>query len=254
MDSRKVSAKTKTKFNSTTSMMTVDSTISKPNKKASIQGISKMIFGLVSKGSKYRSKFDEVHDEKQSLFESHKWKHQVKPGQEPTEQSISEFIRLVFEEAQLEVDCIITSYLYVEKIVKCGLPLTRRNIRSVVFIAMLLASKVWDDMSMWNVDFAGIFAALTLSRINDWEGAFLTGIQFNVVVKASEYTAMYFKIREYHHQAKLQMAPLRKERAQRLEALSETALKKLKIKSASKKNRSQTLGCTDMPSSQAILS
>jgi len=152
------------------------------------------------------------------------------------------------------VSSIITSYLYVEKIVKCGLPLTRRNIRSVVFIAMLLASKVWDDMSMWNVDFAGIFAALTLSRINDWEGAFLTGIQFNVVVKASEYTAMYFKIREYHHQAKLQMAPLRKERAQRLEALSETALKKLKIKSASKKNRSQTLGCTDMPSSQAILS
>ena len=41
---------------------------------------------------------------------------------------------------------------------------------------------------MWNVDFAGIFAGLSLRRINDWEGLFLNGIRFDVVVSAYEYT------------------------------------------------------------------
>jgi len=111
--------------------------------------------------------------------------------------------------------------------------------------------------AQWNVDFAAIFAVLTLKQINEWETFFLCGIQFNVAVTASEYTKLYFKIRQFHKQAKLQLGPLRKERATRLEALSTTALKKLqqKNKSAKKgsKRRSQTMDPESTPSSHAIL-
>lgn len=76
--------------------------------------------------------------------------------------AIDEFITAVYKEGKLEVkwqhfwicqltqifqvDSIITCYLYVERIVMCGLPLTRRNVRPVVFTAMLLASKVRKEL------------------------------------------------------------------------------------------------------------
>jgi len=80
-------------------MMTVDSTISKPNIKASIRSIALLICSLVSKGSKYVSKFDE--DEKS--FHHKSFKNQVEKEDEPTEESISEFINIVFYDCQLEV-------------------------------------------------------------------------------------------------------------------------------------------------------
>jgi hypothetical protein len=66
---------------------------------------------------------------------------------------------------------------------------------------MVLASKVWDDLSMWNIDFSNVSAhiqglsSFTLSRINELEVALLTSLSFNVKVPASEYAKYYFLIR-----------------------------------------------------------
>jgi hypothetical protein len=117
--------------------------------------------------------------------------------------------------------------------------------------------QVWDDMSMWNVDFAGIFTRLTLKKINKWEGAFLNALSFNVAVTASEYTKMYFNLRAYHKKAKLQMAPLNKDKARELEAMSESAAKKIRAKlNSAKVRRSQTMdGNEKAPfSSRAVIS
>jgi len=244
------------KYNSTTTMMTVDSTISKPDKEATIKGVATMALKLIEKDSKYRSKFDEAP--RLGTFRWHKFKLQPERGQPHTVKSLTEFVGAIFKEAQLEVDCIIMSYLYVERIVKCGLHLTRDNVRPVLFMSLLLASKVWDDMSMWNVDFAGIFAALTLKKINAWEGLFLNGIQFNVVVSASEYTAMYFKLREFYSHAKIQLAPLRRDKAEKLEAMTGAALDRIKAKQKKraengKQRRAATLNGDICPSPQAVL-
>jgi len=261
-DSDPIGSRNRMKFNSTTTMMTVDSTISKPNKKMAIQGVAAMIVSKVLKGSRYRSAFDENSDMKIFNSKSYSWKHPFKPKEEPSVEAIQEFITVTYKEGRLEVDSIITCYLYVERIVMCGLPLTRRNVRPVVFTAMLLASKVWDDMSMWNCDFATIFDELDdktmLAKINEWESSFLNGIQFNVLVTAKQYTEMYFKLREFHATAKILLVPLKQQRAQQLEALTEAALNKLKAKlekleKSGAKIRSMTLDGGAMPSLQAIL-
>jgi len=237
------------KYNSTTTIMTVDSTISKPNIKASIRSIALLICSLVSKGSKYVSKFDE--DEK--TFHHKSFKNQVKRGDEPTEESISEFINIVFYDCQLEVDCIITSYIYIRRIVDCGLPLTRLNVRSITLAALLLASKVSDDESMWNCDFAKTFKPqINQKKINEWEALFLAGIRFNVVVSTSEYTKLYFLLREHQQQAKIQIAPLNQTRAEELEALSTIALKRLKAINFGNKRRAATFDSCKMPSPLAI--
>jgi len=101
----------------------------------------------------------------------------------------------------MESDCIIMSLIYVERLVKrTGGKLRPRakNWRSLLFSCMILSSKVWDDLSMWNADFSqscppGV--AFPLKRINQLELAVLHALSFQVKVPASEYAKYYFLLR-----------------------------------------------------------
>lgn len=69
---------------------------------------------------------------------------------------VSTFYRDVFTRAKMESDCIIMSLVYVERLIKTTggkLRPTTENWRSILFSCMVLSSKVWDDLSMWNADF-----------------------------------------------------------------------------------------------------
>lgn len=70
----------------------------------------------------------------------------------PSLEEITAFYRDVFRRSQMESDCIIMSLIYVERLIKTtegGLRPRSSNWRSVLFSCMILASKVWDDLSMW---------------------------------------------------------------------------------------------------------
>ena len=109
--------------------------------------------------------------------------------------------------SKMEHDTIIMSLIYVERLIKetngfiAPVP---ENWKSLLFSCMVLASKVWDDMSMWNIDFSNVcgrgrgknqLASFTLERINQLELALLKSLNFNVKVRASEYAKYYFLIR-----------------------------------------------------------
>jgi len=114
------------------------------------------------------------------------------------------FYQDFFKRSQMEHDTIIMSLIYVERLIKetngaiSPLP---QNWMSVLFSSMVLASKVWDDLSMWNIDFSNVcgkrtcFDSFTLRRINQLEVALLKSLQFCVKVPASEYAKYYFLIR-----------------------------------------------------------
>jgi hypothetical protein len=101
----------------------------------------------------------------------------------------------------METDCIIMSLIYVERLVKVTdgqLRPRASNWRTLLFSCMILSSKVWDDLSMWNADFsqscpAGV--SFPLKRINELELAVLHALGFQVKVPASEYAKYYFLLR-----------------------------------------------------------
>lgn len=71
-------------------------------------------------------------------------------SQLPTLDEITSFYRGIFTRAQMESDTIIMSLIYVERLIKCTVGKLRpgaSNWRSILFSCMLLASKVWDDLS-----------------------------------------------------------------------------------------------------------
>ena len=108
---------------------------------------------------------------------------------------LSHVIRHIFKTGQLSVDCNIIALVYIDRLLAAGMPLTVRNWRPVLAISMILASKVWDDLSMINDDFS-TFLPFSLAELNKWEVKYLNLLSFNVRVKASEYARFYFDLRE----------------------------------------------------------
>lgn len=95
------------------------------------------------------------------------------------------------------------SLIYVERLMKeteGALTPSPDNWSSVIFSCMVLASKVWDDLSMWNIDFSNVsksclLANFSLQRINELERAILQCLNFAVVIPASEYAKYYYLLR-----------------------------------------------------------
>lgn len=64
-----------------------------------------------------------------------------------------------------------------------------------LFACLVMASKVWDDLSMWNVDFSQVYPSFDLRRVNTLELAMLDALKYVIRVSASEYAKYYFHLR-----------------------------------------------------------
>jgi hypothetical protein len=78
------------------------------------------------------------------------------------------------------------------------LTLSTGNWKAVVITALLLASKIWDDFSMVNSDFATICyhygCNVDVQRLNELEKSFLVALDYRVFVKGPEYSQVYFRL------------------------------------------------------------
>jgi hypothetical protein len=145
-----------------------------------------------------------IFNDLESLQKPVKYVHQgvfIVKSPSPTLDEITTFYRDVFTGAQMEADCIIISLIYVERLIKMSEGALRPcadNWRSLLFSCMVLASKVWDDMSMWNADFSRTCPAgvkFSIKRTNELELGVLSALQYMVKVPASEYAKYYFLLR-----------------------------------------------------------
>ena len=108
----------------------------------------------------------------------------------------AQWIHFIYETGQCTVDTIIIAFIYCERLFNKNkeVSLTEKNWKSLIAISFMLSSKVWDDLSMMNSDFA-CFLPFSLQQINTWERYFLSGLNFDVSVKPSHYAQMFFEFR-----------------------------------------------------------
>jgi len=150
----------------------------------------------------------------------------------PSLEEITAYFRFIFYKAQMESDCIIMSLIYVERLLRetnGGVRPNLDNWKSLLFSCMIMASKVWDDLSMWNADFSQACpedVTFSLQRINELELAVLSCLKYNVKVTASEYAKYYFLMRSMLIRSGLageefsSAKPLDMERAKKFEFLT----------------------------------
>ncbi|KAF0701214.1 Aste57867_8288 [Aphanomyces stellatus] len=181
----------------------------------------------------------------------------------PSVDAILQFMTQVYRTAQMESECIIMSLIYVERLLQAtagrGLQLRGSNWPAIVFCSMVMASKVWDDLSMCNADFSKIFHGMfPLRRINALELLYLDAVEYNVRVSAASYAKYYFHLRSIYKSLKLGQlsafdtnTPLNLDGARKMQVISEDYEERIKLLPPPLRRRSRTIA-SQVPSEQVV--
>lgn len=114
----------------------------------------------------------------------------------PTEEEIYNFCKNVIARSRMEKEVSILCLIYMEKFIdKTGIYVSEKNWKKLLFMCLVLASKIWDDESYENVHFAQVFSMISLREINSMELIFLSMIDYDVNIKNSDYARYYFVLR-----------------------------------------------------------
>lgn len=209
------------------------STISQPNLKQTIKGVSLAIYFHIKnrtsdnyveifdettyplrlpknielnddeKDDKIDQKFvisdseDELEDEMESILKDDDDINGQYDGiKEPDRNTIYQFVKTLFKAAQLSSEYAITTLVYLERLMTYAeMDLIPKTWRRMFLGAIVLSSKVWEDQAVWNVDYAQILEDISVEDINELERHFLGLIQFNMNVPSSVYAKYYFHLR-----------------------------------------------------------
>uniref|UniRef100_A0A452DY61 Cyclin-Y-like protein 2 n=1 Tax=Capra hircus TaxID=9925 RepID=A0A452DY61_CAPHI len=189
------------------------------------------------------------------------YKSEVPPDYDkhnPEQKQIYRFVRTLFSAAQLTAECAIVTLVYLERLLTYAeIDICPANWKRIVLGAILLASKVWDDQAVWNVDYCQILKDITVEDMNELERQFLELLQFNINVPSSVYAKYYFDLRSLAEANNLSfpLEPLSRERAHKLEAISRLCEDKYKDLRRPTRKRSASADNLTLPRwSPAIIS
>jgi len=222
------------KFSSTSSLF-LDSTITKPKNAELVHCMAEHFYNTIKPASSVTSeqrKLFEIFDE--SL---HPLVTKIIDNNLPDIEVVEKFIKNIFKVGQLAPESLIMGAAYVERILTAGLKLYPFNWKRAILASLILASKVWEDQAVWNVDFLELFPLATPNDLGQLEKKILSLLSFDVSLNASDYARIYFDLRakssatEEHF---LELKPLNKDG----EATLELKTSKFTLKHTKKLHRS----------------
>uniref|UniRef100_A0A3Q3MD32 Cyclin-like domain-containing protein n=1 Tax=Labrus bergylta TaxID=56723 RepID=A0A3Q3MD32_9LABR len=245
-------------FPSCSTIFIDDSTVSQPNLKSTIKCSHILhIQHLLVCSCRDSNRTLDIFDEKKHPLTRDKVPDDYSVV-DPEHKLIYRFIRTLFSSAQLTAECAIVTLVYLERLLTYAeMDICPCNWKRIVLGAILLASKVWDDQAVWNVDYCQILKDITVEDMNEMERHFLELLQFNINVPASVYAKYYFDLRSLADDNNLNfpLEPLSNKRAQKLEAISRLCEDKYKDLHKSAMRRSVSVdNLVGIKKSHAILS
>ncbi|KAJ8268705.1 hypothetical protein COCON_G00138770 [Conger conger] len=229
------------RYSSCSTILLDDSTVSQPNLKCTIKRVALAIYYHIKNRDRDGPMLVDIFDEK-----LHPLSKSEVPADydrhDPEQKQIYRFVRMLFSAAQLTAECAIVTLVYLERLLTYAeIDICPSNWKRIVLGAILLASKVWDDQAVWNVDYCQILKDIAVEDIplawprhcqilkdiavedmNELERRFLELLQFNINVPSSVYAKYYFDLRSLSETNGLPipLEPLSRDRALRLEAVS----------------------------------
>jgi len=116
----------------------------------------------------------------------------------PTLDSIHSFLMAVFHSENLSAETAIMTIAYVDRLITLtGTTLHVSNWRRITLSCIIVASKVWEDLAVWNADFCALFPGLSINDLNCLEREMLIALDYVVGLKASIYCKYYFDLRRF---------------------------------------------------------
>ena len=103
----------------------------------------------------------------------------------PSETEIYDFGHQLFKSVQLSSECSIVCLIYVERLMEVAkVPLLACTWRPIFMCGLLLASKVWQDLSSWNIEFSNVYPQFSLEAINKLELNFLRNVKWDLYISS----------------------------------------------------------------------
>ncbi|XP_067329852.1 cyclin-Y-like isoform X1 [Channa argus] len=220
-----------------------DNTVSQPNLKYTVKCVALAIYYHIKNRDTEGGRQLDIFDEKLHPLS----KAEVPldyDHHDPEQKQIYRFVRTLFSAAQLTAECAIVTLVYLERLLTYAeIEISPGSWKRIVLGAILLASKVWDDQAVWNVDYCQILKDITVEDMNELERQFLELLQFNINVPSSVYAKYYFDLRSLSESNNLSfpLEPLSRDKAQKLEAISRLCDDKYKDVRRAARNRSASV-------------
>jgi hypothetical protein len=108
------------------------------------------------------------------------------------QEDIVKFMRLIISKMTLASECIVISLIYLEKLMFTSkIEIRFINWEPLLFTAILLASKFWEDLNYWNIDYEEHLNLYPLKSINRMESEYLSLCDYNMYVSAELYYDYY---------------------------------------------------------------
>ncbi|XP_040026724.2 cyclin-Y isoform X1 [Gasterosteus aculeatus] len=213
---------TRRKYSSCSTIFLDENTVSQPDLKNTIKCVALAVYYHIKNREAEGGMVQEIFDEKLHPLT----KSEVPADYDqrrPEQKQIYRFVRTLFSSAQLTAECAIVTLIYLERLLSYAeIAIGPGNWKRMVLGAILLASKVWDDQAVWNVDYCQILKDIAVADMNELERQFLELLQFNINVPSSVYAKYYFDLRSLSESNDLSfpLEPLSRDKAQKLEAIS----------------------------------
>ena len=120
---------------------------------------------------------------------------------------VEEYLQTLYKICQWTPECHIIAFILIVRMLKLSkdskqeMVLHRYNWHCVILVTLMISQKLWDDVSLNNVDFPQVWkmvapkgGELDLKDINFMEKEFLAIIGYSVTVKMRTYTSCYYEV------------------------------------------------------------
>ncbi|CAD8124829.1 unnamed protein product [Paramecium sonneborni] len=195
--------------------------------------------------SLFQSKFDfiemedddkEIKLQYQKIYFDHNSEQVI-----PTPEVVSNYCKNIIITSKMEKEVTILCLVYIERLLTlANISLEPQTWKRVVLISLIIASKIWDDESFENDNFAKVFPQYRTKDINEMERIFLILLDYKLQVYPAEYAKYYFILRMYTESKKrsFPLRPLDLNTIMKLQKQSNQAEYGLKQKYAQSLNKS----------------
>lgn len=181
------------KFNSTSTLF-VDSSISAPKNAELFRCMAEYTRNMIREDSSQeppeaKKAFDILDERRHPLNSNNR-------GEMPTIEEIEKFVYSVHKVGQLAPESLVMGMTYLIRAQSLStLRLYPHNWKRFLLSCLILASKVWEDQAVWNVDFVDQFPNTSPSDLGKLEKLLLSLLNFDVSLNASQYAKTYFDVR-----------------------------------------------------------
>lgn len=115
---------------------------------------------------------------------------------EPSPADVYKFLKKTFDQLRLPRELAVLSLIYVRRLILGGTELRSTNWKPVVYSALLVSSKIWEDVSVLNVDFSDTYKPYTLQSVNRMEREFADQLEWRLFITPDEYSDTFYSIQQ----------------------------------------------------------